>query len=106
MEPNLEPHERRERAWDALGRFWGKLGEDAPRVGKRVRVTGGRKHKGKEGEVFWHGRNPFEGRRYGSSIERAAQDAMGKWGFRVGIRTPSGEKFFTDAANVEIIKTG
>lgn len=46
------------KAWGALqnmSRNTDKYFDDRPDTGKRVIVEKGRKHKGKEGIVFWHG---------------------------------------------------
>lgn len=61
------------------------------RVGKTVRVARGRSVPvGTTGKVFW----------YGPGRKRYAYDRNP--GYRVGLRTEDGEKFFTDARNVEV----
>lgn len=95
--------ERRARAWSAMVGFSAKLSEKKPSKGKRVLVVEGRKHKGKIGVVFWHGRDQYAGRQYGDSFQKAASDATGKWGFRVGVKTDTGEKFFIGAERVQIV---
>lgn len=95
---------RKDRAWQALGEIMNNVANDVPKVGDRVAVTKGRKHKGKTGIVVWRGRNPFERpSRYGSDMQRAMREAMG-FGDRLGIRTDETDeqesgKFFTDLKN-------
>lgn len=68
-----------------------------PLTGRRVRVVGGRKHKGKEGTVFFR-------------EERRSFHGTWSYGFRIGVR-PSDEKegkfwkdaFFLDEKHVEVI---
>ncbi len=92
----------KDNAVKALPGIMAKVAEDCPAKGKRVKVIKGQKHNGKEGIVFWHGRdkfvNPFK---YSSGLfQGALTEARGTWGYRVGIRTDSGEKFFVKADNV------
>lgn len=68
-----------------------------PLVNSIVRVIEGRKHFGKIGRVTWHGVDQFRGRRYGDSYTLAAQEAMGRYGYRVCIQTDDGERFFIPA---------
>ena len=86
---------RKDRAWQALGTLMQDEASKTPHKGDRVVVTGGRKHKGKEGVVFWRGRDQFSrGGRYGDDMVRAFAEASGRYD-RLGIRTDDGEKFFT-----------
>ena len=72
-----------------------------PFVGRTVKVASGRKHKGKVGVVFWHGRDTFsDAFRYGDSYQHAAMEVMGRYGYRVGIKDYEGNKFFVPADNV------
>lgn len=93
----------KDNAWKALNEIAQEQFKLRPSVGKSVRVIGGRKHKGKEGIVFWHGRNPYERTsRSGSDLGRAMIDARGTHGFRCGVRTET-EKFFIDAKHLEVL---
>lgn len=84
-----------------------KLEPNRPSVGKRVRVTEGRKYLGKEGEVFWHGIDKYDPiARYMTGAQEWMRDAAGRKGYRVGIRTDEGEKFFIGADKVEVIEEG
>lgn len=88
-------------AWQSL---FDSVSKDRPSVGKRVRVAKGRKHLGIEGVVVWHGVNRYANTRYLSDAQQAMRDAMGTFGYRVGIQPDDGtEKFYVDADKVEII---
>lgn len=92
----LTDSERRERAWETFKKV--EWAEEKPSKGKLVLIDGGRKHTGKVGIVFWHGRDKFAGSSYGDSFQRAAADAMGRHGFRVGVEdAETGERFFVPA---------
>jgi hypothetical protein len=80
------------------------LAEGRPKVGMRVTVVEGRKHKGKVGEIVWHGVDQFRGRQYGSPFQQSCANIMGTHGFRVGVRADDGEKFFVPATYVREIK--
>jgi hypothetical protein len=102
--PSWDPHgAQKDNAWKALAEIAGEAFKKAPKKGKRVKIVGGRKHKGKEGVVFWHGRDPFEGRRYGSEMQQVLSNAIGMFGFRSGIQTDDGEKFFVPSEYCEVI---
>ena len=73
-----------------------------PSVSKRVIVIQGRKHKNKEGLVFWHGRDKYSNNQYGSAASDALRDIIGRDGWRVGIETYEGERFFVNADYVEV----
>jgi len=97
----MDSREFRE-AWQAQIK---KLEPNRPSVGKRVRVVEGRKHLGKEGEVFWHGIDKYDSNRYyKTAAQQMMSEAMGRMGYRVGIRTDEGETFFTGADKVEVIE--
>jgi hypothetical protein len=67
-----------------------------PYVGRHVTVTEGRKVPvGTEGTIFWYGPDKYARRQY-----RVFDD--GRAGYRVGLKTADGEKFFTAATNVEV----
>ncbi len=81
----------------------GEIAQQAPKAGKQVIVIGGRKHNGKRGVVFYHGRNPYVNLgRYCTDLQLLLRESRGRDGYRVGILTAAGEKFFTDAVNVEV----
>jgi hypothetical protein len=104
--PNYDPlGASKDRAWQAIGEIAKNVSAQRPDKGKRVEVISGRKHLGKIGVVFWHGRNPFDRfpHRYHTSIQAAMSDAIGIHGFRIGIRTDAGEKFFTEAQRVKVL---
>lgn len=93
----------KDRAWQAIGKLAEGMAAERPSVGKRVTVTGGRKHKGKVGTVFYHRPDAFgHPFRYCNDMQRAMREARGTNGFRVGIETDDGEKFFTAANQVTV----
>lgn len=71
-----------------------------PAVGKTVKVVKGRKVPlGTVGEVFFYGEGAYFGPR--------PQFRSGAWStkgaMRVGLKTPTGARFFTAASNVEVL---
>ena len=69
----------------------------SPRKGARVAIYHG-KHKDKAGVVFWHGKDKFDcSDRYGNWAQAAMGEAIGLYGYRIGVRTDEGDKFFTKA---------
>lgn len=89
---------------DALQKLVNDWAKDRPNKGRRVRVARGMRHIGKEGMVFWHGfdryQNPF---RYGDSAVHFMIEVCGTRGYRVGVQTDEGEKFFVNAEYVDLI---
>lgn len=85
---------------------WQSLADSAaaqrPGVGKTVTVVSG-KHAGKTGKVFWHGRDKFERNYYQSDAQLLLRQINGRNGFRVGILTDSGERFFVKGDNVTVL---
>lgn len=82
-------------AWSALAEIsktaW------SPRKGKLVNITRG-KHKGESGVVFWHGKDRYRySNQYQTGIQSTMSDILGRFGFRIGVKTDSGEKFFVSA---------
>lgn len=73
------------------------VAKDRPSKGRRVLIVRGRKHLNKEGVVFWHGRDKFASDRYMDGNQLAMRDCMGTFGFRIGVQTDDGEKFFCPA---------
>ena len=90
---------------DGLKSLYQGVANKSPRKGAQVWVTGGRKHKNKEGKVFWHGRDTFDRfpHRYHDSYQAQMSDCMGTYGFRVGIQTEDGEKFFVPGEQVTVL---
>lgn len=68
------------------------------RIHKRVRIIGGRKHKGKEGIVVWQGVNQFR-TYYRNGYNRPEQDHNQ----RIQVLCEDGEKFFTEYTYAEVI---
>lgn len=95
----------RDKAAEALGGMMADVSKTRPSVGRRVRVVGGRKYRGREGQVFWHGQgfDPSAGR-YGNVFSDALRQAAGRYGYRVGVRCDDGSKFFVDANQVIIVE--
>ena len=90
------------KTWIGLGKF---LEEDCPSKGKTVEVKKG-KHKGKEGIVFWHGKDRFKySNQFDTPVTQWAGDLMGIYGFRCGVDS-EGDKFFVNAEYVEIMQGG
>lgn len=80
-----------------------EAGKDKPGKGKTVKIIHG-KHQGKTGIVFWHGRDRFDhSDRYFNTYQNWLHDAAGRIGYRIGVRTDTGEEFFTKAEYAEII---
>jgi hypothetical protein len=91
-------------AWNAL---FASVADQRPSVGKLVRVVDGRKHKGEEGRVVWHGEDRYymaQHRRFMSDAQSALNEARGRNGWRVRIQPEEGESFFVNAAYVEVIE--
>lgn len=86
---------------------WQNLANDLsgqfPGRGKTVRVVSGKKHINKTGVVFWHGPDKFANTRYKSDAQLMLRDLSGREGFRIGVETQDGEKFFIAAERVEVI---
>ncbi len=79
------------------------MARDRPFKGTNIRIFKGRKHKGKEGVVFWHGEDRYA-KSWGDSNQQMARHIMGRFGFRVGVETEDGEKFFAPAEYTMIIR--
>jgi hypothetical protein len=91
---------------EGLKNLYREVANKRPQIGMRVRVIGTRKHKGKEGKIFWHGEDRYYGAsRYGDNYQQMMRQCMGRHGYRVGIETESGEKFFVkaDHQTIELI---
>ncbi len=87
--------------WQSLANT---VSDQRPSPGKRVRVTDGKKHLGKEGLVTWHGLDRFvDAFRYASGAQATLREMAGRYGYRVGIKTDDGETFFIRADRVEVL---
>lgn len=87
-------------AWQELAN---SLSAQRPSKGKTVRILEG-KHKGKEGKVFFHAIDKWnDAYRYCNEAQAHMRDMAGRFGWRVGVKTPSGETFFTIANNTEVV---
>ena len=81
-------------AWDAMK----DIAENtwSPRKGTRVNIVRG-KHKGKSGIVFWHGTDKYAYVVGRTAIQDTMREIIGKYGYRIGVRTDDGKKIFTSA---------
>lgn len=87
---------------------WQKLADSVepnrPTVGRRVRVTEGRKWLGSEGVVTVHWRDSGSSAwRYGGDANLHLRDMAGRYGFRVKVRRGDGVEFWCDADKVEVL---
>jgi hypothetical protein len=76
-----------------------------PSVGKIVRVIGGRKHKGRGGQVVRHVKSKFAGyaERYKSEAQLTMREMQGTFGYCVQIDPGDGsDLFWVNAEYVEI----
>lgn len=82
---------------------WQRIADEAskqrPFPGRRVRIDGGRKYKGKIGTVVRHERSKFDrdAFRYGSDGNLMLREMQGRRGYRIQVRTAFGETFWTEA---------
>lgn len=78
---------------------------DSPRIGRRVRIIDGRKHLGKTGVVVWHGPDRYSdaGRYDASWMSAAMREASGVYGYRIGVQTDDGSRFFVPADYAEVL---
>lgn len=94
---------KKDRAMQALGEVMNRVASELPKVGKRVEITEGRKHKGKVGVVFWRGADKYNRpSRYGSDMDKCMAQAMGR-NDRIGIETEGGEKFFVPLPYAKVL---
>lgn len=74
-----------------------------PFVGRIVRVTDNRAHKGRIGKVTWHGRDRFVSFRYGGPDAAALCEVMGRYGYRIRVQPDDGTlPFFVSADAVMV----
>jgi hypothetical protein len=86
-------------AWQALAN---DLDRNRPHVGRRVKVTGGRKYKGREGTVVHHMVSRFcDPFRYASDAQAHVREMAGRFGFVVRVRDDGGAEFWVDADKVD-----
>lgn len=95
-------------AWNAMKGICAEASKECPSKGKRVEITRGRKHFGKVGEVFWHGIDKYSpaGRYDGNAFQATMRVARGRYGFRIGVLTDEGERFFCPADYAKILQKG
>jgi hypothetical protein len=75
-----------------------------PSVGRRVVVTGSKKHNGKVGIVRWHGVDKYsDAFRYCDNAQATMREMMGTYGYCVKIVLDNGESFFVKADQCEVI---
>jgi hypothetical protein len=86
-------------AWQNLADAHAK---NRPSVGKTVTIIDGRKHKGKVGEVVWHGRDKFVSTQYWTEAQWALREIVGRYGYTVKVKTASGETFFVSADYTQV----
>jgi len=89
------------RAWRGLAQ---SVEIDRPSVGKRVRVTRG-KRAGREGIVERHQLSRYGNAcRYGDSASHMMRDMMGRSGWCVLVRDDAGATFWASADAVEVLR--
>lgn len=90
---------------------WQKIADEAsknrPFAGRKVRIERG-KHKGKVGSVQRHERDPYQpdAWRYGGEGCLALREMQGRYGFRVLVRPPVGDAFWTKAEYAAVLSDG
>ena len=88
-------------AWQAIA---DELSKQRPHAGRRVRVVGGRKHKGKEGLVERHQLSKYgDAYRYASEAQAHMRDMAGRDGWVCLVRTDAGETFWINAQHTEVV---
>lgn len=86
-------------AWQELAK---EASKQRPHTGRRVRITGGRKHVGKVGTVIRHQISRFtHAYRYGNDASHHLRDLNGRYGWCCQVRTDLGESFWVDAQHTE-----
>ena len=87
-------------AWEALREVWPTFTAARPAPGRLAVVIEG-KRAGARGTIFWHGKDRFtDAYRYAEEFQRHLLDAKGAYGFRVGIESNDGQRFFVAADKV------
>lgn len=86
-------------AWQAMA---DEASKTRPHPGRRVRIIGGRKHKGKVGTVVRHQVSQYgNAYRYGNDASHHLRDMRGRYGWTCLVRTDLGEQFWVDADHTE-----
>lgn len=85
---------------EAVQTIFDNAAADALNIGDTVQVEQG-KHHGKEGVIFWQGKNTYL-REYGNDFHLVLKDIAKRYGWRAGIKTQDGEKFFVDANYIAV----
>lgn len=71
-----------------------EVAKTAPFVGRYVSA------RGKTGRVFWHGRDRYShAGRYGDDATQHLRECGGRYGYRIGIQSDAGDKFFCRASD-------
>jgi hypothetical protein len=91
------------KAWQAIA---DRLSVTRPSTGKTIRVSGGRKHKGKVGIVEIHQISHYTNvYRYGNEASHHMRDLSGREGWVCRVRCiATGESFWIAAEHVDVIK--
>ena len=89
-------------AWQSIA---DELSKQRPWPGRRVRVTGGRKHAGKEGTVLRHQVSKYNDVfRYASEAQAHMREMAGRSGFVVLVQPDNDSKpFWVDADKVDVL---
>lgn len=88
-------------AWQSLANV---CSEQRPDVGRKVKVTGGRKHIGKAGVVRIHKLSKYSTAfRYATDAQAQLREMAGRSGYCVLVQPDGGgESFWVDADKVEV----
>jgi hypothetical protein len=87
-------------AWETLRSIVPVFAATRPDLGRMAVVMQG-KRAGVRGTIFWHGKDRFsQAGRYMEEFQRHLLDVKGSYGFRVGIESNTGERFFVAADKV------
>lgn len=90
--------------WNGMKQVAENTADQRPSKGKRVRITKGRKHQNKEGIVFWHGWDKYNNpTRYMDNAQIVMAEILGRHGFRIGVETDDGERFFCPADSALVL---
>lgn len=93
-----------EQTADAWTKIAANVEPERPSVGKRVRITKG-KRVNVEGVVAEHKRSRFStAYRYGNDAHMHMLDMRGRRGWTVRLRTDSGENFWADADSTYVLR--
>lgn len=88
-------------AWQDIAN---QLSAQRPYEGRRVRVTDGRKHVGKQGTVTRHMVSRYDDPfRYASEAQAHMREMAGRFGYVVRVRQDDGAEFWVRADYVEVL---